>query len=75
MQLWTDYIQTDHIEVVDMNNYILEIPDTVGYTIQDLYCIMNFPDELKTIAEMNTSPDPEVRVLGNKLLETMKDVR
>lgn len=56
-----------------MNNYILEIPDTAGYTIQDLYHIMNFPDELKNIAEMNLSSDPEIRMLGNKLLETMKD--
>ena len=58
-----------------MDNYILEIPDTAGYTIRDLYRIMNFSDELKNIAEMNISLDPEVRMLGNKLLETMKDVR
>lgn len=55
-----------------MDNFILEIPDTAGYTIRDLYRIVNFPDELKIIAEINTSPDPEVRMLGNKLLETMK---
>jgi hypothetical protein len=60
---------------MSMDNYILEIPDTVEYTIRDLYRIMNFPDELKNIAEMNISLDPEVRMLGNKLLETMKDVR
>ena len=55
-----------------MDNYILEIPNTTGYTIRDLHRIMNSPDELKIIAEMNMSPDPEVRMLGNKLLETMK---
>lgn len=55
-----------------MNNYILEIPDTAGYTIREIQRIMDFPDEIKNIAEMNTSPDPEVRMLGNKLLETMK---
>lgn len=58
-----------------MDNYILEIPDTMGYTIREIQRIMNFPDELKNIAEMNMSLDPEVRMLGNKLLETMKDVR
>ena len=57
-----------------MDNYILEIPYTTGYTIRDLYRIMNFPDELKNIAEMSLSLDPEIRMLGNKLLETMKDV-
>ena len=57
-----------------MDNYILEIPDTMGYTICEVQRIMNFPDELKNIAEMNISLDPEVRMLGNKLLETMKDV-
>lgn len=57
-----------------MNNYILEIPATMGYTIREVQCIMNFPDELKNIAEMVLSSDPEIRMLGNKLLETMKDV-
>lgn len=57
-----------------MDNYILEIPTTMGYTIHEVQCIMNFPDELKNIAEMNLSSDPEIRMLGNKLLETMKDV-
>lgn len=55
-----------------MDNFILEIPDTAGYTIREIQRIMDFPDEIKSIAEMNTSPDPEVRMLGNKLLETMK---
>lgn len=58
-----------------MDNYILEIPDTMGYTIREVQRIMNFPDELKNIAEMSISLDPEVRMLGNKLLETMKDIR
>ena len=57
-----------------MNNYILEIPDTMGYTIREIQRIMDFPYELKSIAEMNLSSDPEIRMLGNKLLETMKDV-
>ena len=57
-----------------MDNYILEIPATIGYTIREVQRIMNFPDELKNIVEMNTSLDPEVRMLGNKLLETLKDV-
>ena len=57
-----------------MDNYILEIPATMGYTIREVQHIMNFLDELKNIAEMNLSSDPEIRMLGNKLLETMKDV-
>ncbi len=57
-----------------MDNYILEIPATMGYTIHEIQRIMNFPDELKNIAEMVLSSDPEIRMLGNKLLETMKDV-
>lgn len=56
-----------------MDNYILEIPTIMGYTIREVQCIMNFPDELKNIAEMSISSDPEIRILGNKLLETMKD--
>lgn len=58
----------------NVDNYILEIPATMGYTIREIQRIMDFPDELKNIAEMNLSSDPEIRVLGNKLLETMKDV-
>lgn len=57
-----------------MNNYMLEIPATMGYTIREIQRIMDFPDELKNIVEMNLSSDPEIRILGNKLLETMKDV-
>ena len=57
-----------------MDNYILEIPDTMGYTIREIQYIMDFPDELENIAEMILSSDPEIRMLGNKLLETMKDV-
>ena len=57
-----------------MDNYILEIPDTMGYTIHELQYIMDFPDELENIAEMILSSDPEIRILGNKLLETMKNV-
>lgn len=57
-----------------MDNFILEIPAMMGYTIREVQHIMNFPDELKNIAEMSISSDPEIRMLGNKLLETMKDV-
>mgnify|MGYP002509036517 CR=1 FL=1 len=28
-----------------MDNYILEIPDTAGYTIREIQHIMSFPDE------------------------------
>ena len=57
-----------------MDNYILEIPTTMGYTIREVQCIMNFPDELKNIAEMNLSSDPEIRILGEELLKILKDV-
>ena len=57
-----------------MDNYILEIPDTMGYTIHEIQYIMGFPDELENISEMSLSSDPAIRILGNKLLETMKDV-
>ena len=60
--------------VDNMDNYILEIPDTMGYTIREVQHVMDFPDELKNISEMILSSDPEIRMLGNKLLETMKDV-
>ena len=56
-----------------MDNFILEIPNTIGYTIREIQHIMDFPDELENIAEMVLSSDPEIRMLGNKLLETMKD--
>lgn len=57
-----------------MDNYILEIPATMGYTIREVQHIMNFPDELKNIAEMSLSSDPEIKLLGNELLKTLKDV-
>ena len=57
-----------------MDNYILEIPTTMGYTIREVQHIMNFPDELKNIAEMNLSSDPEIKMLGEELLKTLKDV-
>ena len=74
MQSWIVWIQIDYIEIINMDNYILEIPDTMGYTIREIQYIMGFPDELENIAEMILSSDPEIRMLGNKLLETMKDV-
>lgn len=57
-----------------MDNFILEIPATMGYTIRKVQDIMNFPDELKNIAEMNLSSDPEIKMLGEELLKTLKDV-
>lgn len=57
-----------------MDNYILEIPATMGYTIREIQHIMNFPDELKNIAEMNLSSDPEIKILGEELLKILKDV-
>ena len=73
VQLWTIYIQIDYIEIINMDNYILEIPNTMGYTIRDIQRIMNFSDELKSIAEMTWSSDPEIKSLGNELLKTMKN--
>ena len=57
-----------------MNNYLIEIPDTMGYTIREIQRIMNFPDELKNISEMILSSDPEIKILGNELLKTFKNV-
>ena len=57
-----------------MDNYILEIHNTMGYTIREIQHIMDFPDELKNIAEMVLSSDPEIKMLGNELLKTLKDV-
>lgn len=57
-----------------MDNYILEIPATMRYTIREVQHIMNFPDELKNIAEMNLSSDPEIKMLGEELLKILKDV-
>lgn len=74
MRSWTVWIQIDYIDVINMNNYILEIPDTMGYTIREIQYIMGFPDELENIAEMNLSSDPEIKMLGNELLKTLKDV-
>jgi hypothetical protein len=58
----------------NMDNYILEIPDAMGYTIREVQHIMDFPDELENISEMILSSDPEIRMLGNELLKTLKDV-
>ena len=82
MQLWTVWIQTDigvinmndFIELPDTQGYIIEIPATIEYSIEDLKRIVEFPEELCAISEMVNSSDPEIRMLGNKLLETMKDV-
>lgn len=57
-----------------MDNYILEILATMEYTIREVQRIMNFPDELKNISEMTLSSDPEIKMLGNELLKTWKDV-
>lgn len=82
MQSWTVWIQIDYIEVINMNDfielpdvqgYIIEIPAAMGYSIEDLKQIAQFPEELCAISEMVNSSDSEIRMLGNKLLETMKD--
>lgn len=57
-----------------MDNYILEIPATMGYSIVDLKRITEFPEELCAISEMVNSLDKDVNVLGNELLKTLKDV-
>ena len=57
-----------------MDNYLIEIPYTMGYTIREIQHIMGFPDELENIAEMVLSSDPEIKILGNELLKTLKDV-
>ena len=64
----------DFIELPDTQGYIIEIPATIEYSIEDLKRIVEFPEELCAISEMVNSSDPEIRMLGNKLLETMKDV-
>lgn len=57
-----------------MNDYLIEIPNTMGYTIREIQHIMDFLDELENIAEMVLSSDPEIKMLGNELLKTLKDV-
>ena len=63
----------DFIELPNVQGYIIEIPNTMGYSIEDLKQIAQFPEELCAISEMVNSSDSEIRMLGNKLLETMKD--
>ena len=63
----------DFIELPDVQGYIIEIPAAMGYSIEDLKQIVKFPKELCAISEMVNSSDSEIRMLGNKLLETMKD--
>lgn len=83
MQLWTVWIQIDYIGVINMNDfielsdvqgYIIEIPAAMGYSIDDLKRIVEFPEELCAISEMVNSSDKDVRVLGNELLKVLKDV-
>lgn len=85
MQLWTVWIQIqiDYIEVINMSDfielpdtqgYIIEIPATIEYSIEDLKRIVEFPEELRAISEMVNSSDSEIKMLGNELLKTLKDV-
>ncbi len=64
----------DFIELPDVQGYIIEIPAAMGYSIEDLKRITEFPEELCAISEMVNSLDKDVRVLGNELLKTLKDV-
>ena len=83
MRLWTVWIQIDCIGVVNMNDfielpdvqgYIIEIPAAMGYSIEDLKRITQFPEELCAISEMVNSSDSEIKMLGNELIKTLKDV-
>ena len=78
MQLWTVWIQiinmNDFIELPDTQGYIIEIPATMEYSIEDLKRITEFPEELCAISEMVNSSDKDVNVLGNELLKVLKDV-
>lgn len=56
-----------------MDNYILEIPDSTNYTIRDIQKIMN-SQEFQGIVELYNSSDLETKHLGIKLLETFKNV-
>ena len=56
-----------------MDNFILEIPDSTNYTIRDIQEIMN-SQEFQGIIELYNSSDLETKRLGIKLLETFKDV-
>ena len=82
MQSWTVWIQIDYIGVNNMNDfielpnvqgYIIEIPAAMGYSIKDLKRIVEFPEELYAISEMVNSSDPEINMLRNELLKTLKD--
>lgn len=61
------------IENIDMDNYILEIPDPTDYTLETLRKIMDSP-ELQSIIELYNSSDLETKLLGIELLKTFKDV-
>lgn len=64
----------DFIELPDVQGYIIEIPAAMGYSIEDLKRIVEFPEELCAISEMVNSSDKDVNVLGNELLKILKDV-
>ena len=65
---------SDFIELPDTQGYIIEIPATIEYSIEDLKRIVEFPEELRAISEMVNSSDSEIKMLGNELLKTLKDV-
>ena len=56
-----------------MDNFMLEIPDSTDYTLRDIQEIMN-SQEFQGIIELCNSSDLEAKRLGIKLLETFKDV-
>ena len=61
------------MENIEMNNYILEIPDSTDYTLEILRKIADSP-ELQGIIKLYNSPDIETKRLGIELLKTWKDV-
>lgn len=56
-----------------MDNFILEIPDSTNYTIRDIQKIMD-SQEFQGIVELYNSSDLETKRLGIKLLEIFKNV-
>ena len=73
MQLWTVWIQIDYIGVINMDNYLIEIPSEI--TIHDICNIYKSvsDDELITIINMLNSPDLETAVLGYELFISYKN--
>ena len=73
VQLWTVWIQIDYIGIINMDNYLIEIPSEI--TIHDTCNIYKnvSDDELITIINMLNSPDLETTVLGYELFMSYKN--